>query len=75
MVSISLSPLWGKYGAEVDPWLGCHGYLLPIASFADHLIGLLAPTVYPPMKYWQINAILQIFQTSIFTGPLFYCSF
>ena len=21
-------------GAEVDPWLACHGYLLPITSFA-----------------------------------------
>ena len=32
-------------GAKVDPWLGCYGCLLSIASFANHLIHLMAPTL------------------------------
>ena len=34
---------------EVDPWLGCHGYLLLIAFFADRLICSMAHT--PPITY------------------------
>ena len=32
-------------GAEIDTWLGCHGYLLPIASFASRLICCMALTL------------------------------
>ena len=32
-------------GAEVDPWLGYHGHLLPITGFANHLIFCMAPAL------------------------------
>ena len=32
-------------GAKIDTWLGCHGYLLPIASFASRLICCMALTL------------------------------
>ena len=33
-------------GAEVDPWLGYHGWLLPQLLYGT----------YPPMQYWQVTA-------------------
>ena len=34
-------------GAKVGTWLGCYGYLLPITSFAYHLIYFMAPMLFP----------------------------
>ena len=31
-------------GTKFDLWLGCHDYLLPIDSFANHLICFMTPS-------------------------------
>ena len=49
MESISFCTVKAVTGAEVDTWLGYHGYLLSIASFVNRLVCCYYGT-YPPMK-------------------------